>query len=202
MIALEEVGWRYDVVVPNLLANEHLEPTYLAINPKGRVPAFIVHGNILTETTAILLYIAESVPSAMLLPPVSDGIKRAQIMSRVSWLASSTLGACNRFAMPGNACLDEAARPSVQQSALRSIERDMLIMEGEMPDVGYWFGEFSIADIFAFFIFDVAGRFGIDVSAMPQLSELIARINTRPAVIEAVGWTARASLALAPRDAT
>jgi glutathione S-transferase len=200
MIALKEVGWHYDVVVPNLLLNEHLESQYLAINPKGRVPTLIVNGNILTETPAILQYIAESVPGAKLLPAVSDPIKRAQVISRVSWLASSTLAACNRFAVPGNVCADEAAKASVRQSALRSIERDLMLMDGELSADGYWFGDFTIADIFAYFIYDVAGRFGVDVSAMPRLSNLAALIGTRPTVIDSVGWTTRTSLALAAKD--
>ena len=119
-------------------------------------------------------------------------------MSRVSWLASSTLAACNRLALPG----DTAAQRDVRQSALSSIERDLMMMESDLPDDGYWFGTFTIADIFAFFVYDLAGRFGADLLAMPRLSNLAVRIGTRPAVIKSLDWTMWASETLAPKHAT
>jgi glutathione S-transferase len=203
MIALEEAAWSFHVVVQNLIADEHFKQPYPAINPKGRVPALAVDGNILTEIPAILLYIAESEPKAELLPALTDPMKRAQIMSRVSWLASSTLAACNRLALPGgNECGDTAAQRAVRQSALSSIERDLMMMESDLPDDGYWFGTFTIADIFAFFVYDLAGRFGADLLAMPRLSNLAVRIGTRPAVIKSLDWTMWASQTLAPKHAT
>ena len=198
MIALEEASWAFHVVVQNLIADEHFKQPYPAINPKGRVPALAVDDNILTEISAILLYIAESEPKAELLPALTDPMKRAQIMSRVSWLASSTLAACNRLALPG----DTAAQRDVRQSALSSIERDLMMMESDLPDDGYWFGTFTIADIFAFFVYDLAGRFGADLLAMPRLSNLAVRIGTRPAVIKSLDWTMWASETLAPKHAT
>lgn len=199
MIALEEAALAFDVIVQNVIADEQFKQPYPAINPKGRVPALAVDDNILTEIPAILLYIAESEPKAELLPTLTDPIKRAQIMSRVSWLASSTLAACNRLALPDNACGDTTAQRAVRQSALSSIERDLMMMESDLPDDGYWFGTFTIADIFAFFIYDLAGRFGTDLLAMPRLSNLAVRIGTRPAVIKSLDWTMWASQTLAPK---
>ena len=199
MIALEEAAWAFDIVVQNLIADEQFKQPYPAVNPKGRVPALAVDDNILTEIPAILLYIAESEPKAEMLPTLTDPMKRAQIMSRVSWLASSTLAACNLLALPDNACGDTAAQRSVRQSALSSIERDLMMMESDLPDDGYWFGTFTIADIFAFFIYDLAGRFGADLLAMPRLSNLAVRIGARPAVIKSLDWTRWASQTLAPK---
>lgn len=201
MIALEEAGWTYDVVVPNLLTGEHLQANYLAINPKGRVPALSVDGIVLTETPAILLFIADSAPGARLVPPVSHPMQRAQVVSRVSWLASSTLTACNRFAVPSNACTDVAAEQAVRSSALSTIRRDLLLLENEIPDQGYWMGGFSIADILIFFIFDVAQRFGVDVSEIPRLTGLVDRIGQRPRITRVTDWTIEASLKLERRHA-
>ena len=58
-IALEEVGLRYDTVRLDLAAGDQRKPEYLKINPKGRVPALITDSGILTETPAILAYIAQ-----------------------------------------------------------------------------------------------------------------------------------------------
>jgi glutathione S-transferase len=202
MIALEEVMWSFDAVIQNLIGDEHFKQPYPAINPAGRVPALAVDGNILTEIPAILLYIAESEPKAELLPPLTDPMKRAQVMSRVSWLASSTLAACNQLAQPGNTCLDITSHPWVKKSALQSIKLDLMFVESEISDEGYWFGDFTIADIFAFFIHDFAGRCGVDISAMPRLCNLAMRIGTRPAVIKSVDWTIWASQTLASKYVT
>jgi len=55
-IALEEAGVEYTLTRVNFASNEQRSPEYLAINPKGRVPALVTDDGILTETPAILAY--------------------------------------------------------------------------------------------------------------------------------------------------
>ena len=63
-IALEEAGAKYSTVRINFAADEQRDPEYLAINPKGRVPAMVTDKGILTETPAMLAFIAQSFPEA------------------------------------------------------------------------------------------------------------------------------------------
>jgi len=67
-IALEEAGATYTTVRLSFASNEQRGPEYLAINPKGRVPAMVTDRGILTETPAMLAYIAQSFPEARLAP--------------------------------------------------------------------------------------------------------------------------------------
>ena len=67
-IALQEAGADYETVRLDFRANEQRKPEYLAINPKGRVPALATDRGILTETPAILAFIAQSFPQARLAP--------------------------------------------------------------------------------------------------------------------------------------
>src|SRR3984885_14927174 len=67
-IALEEAGAEYSTVKISFAANEQRSPEYLAINPKGRVPSLVTDRGILTETPAMLAYIAQSFPPAKLAP--------------------------------------------------------------------------------------------------------------------------------------
>ena len=62
-------------------------PQYLAINPKGRVPALVTDRGILTETPAILAYVAQSFPQAKLVP--DDPFAFAQAQSFNSYLCST-----------------------------------------------------------------------------------------------------------------
>ena len=59
-IALEEAGAAYEAVRLDFRANDQRKPEYLAINPKGRVPALVTEIGILTETPAILAFVAQS----------------------------------------------------------------------------------------------------------------------------------------------
>ena len=59
-IALEEAGAAYDTRRVDFATAEQTKPDYLAINPKGRVPALVTERGVLTETPAILAYIAQS----------------------------------------------------------------------------------------------------------------------------------------------
>ena len=67
-IALEEAGAAYTAERLDFKNNQQTSPQYLAINPKGRVPALVTDRGILTETPAILAYIAQSFPQAKLVP--------------------------------------------------------------------------------------------------------------------------------------
>lgn len=68
---LEEVGCPYRMEV-KAFGPEMKTPEYLAINPMGKVPA-IKHGStIVTETGAILCYLADAFPQARLAPPAGD----------------------------------------------------------------------------------------------------------------------------------
>ena len=63
-IALEESGADYEAIRVDFKANEQRAPAYMAINPKGRVPSLVTSRGILTETPAILFFIAQSHPQA------------------------------------------------------------------------------------------------------------------------------------------
>ncbi|MCF8533737.1 MAG: glutathione S-transferase, partial [Reyranella sp.] len=68
---LEEIGCPYQVEVKQF-GPDMKSPEYLAINPMGKVPA-IKHGNtVITETGAILCYLADAFPAAKLAPPPAE----------------------------------------------------------------------------------------------------------------------------------
>jgi glutathione S-transferase len=67
-IALEDAGADYSTARISFASDEQRKPEYLAINPKGRVPALVTDKGVLTETPAILAFIAQSFPQARLAP--------------------------------------------------------------------------------------------------------------------------------------
>lgn len=86
-IALEEAGLDYEAIKISFADKEQLSPAYAQINPKARVPALAVEGGILTETGALLDYIADIAPAAGLRP--SDPVLLARMREVMYYLAST-----------------------------------------------------------------------------------------------------------------
>jgi glutathione S-transferase len=68
MTALEEIGIPFKTELVAFMRGDHRSPGYLALNPKGKVPALTVDGRVLTENVAILVWLATTFPDATLLP--------------------------------------------------------------------------------------------------------------------------------------
>jgi glutathione S-transferase len=73
-ITLAEAGAEYEAVPLDLLANHQRKPEYLALNPKGRVPALVTDKGVLTENPASLAFVAQSFPDARLLLRVTRSL--------------------------------------------------------------------------------------------------------------------------------
>jgi glutathione S-transferase len=86
-IALAEAGLAFEVVPVNFDVAQQTKPAYLAINPKGRVPALEAPEGILTETGAILEYAAALAPEAGLIP--ADPWAAAQMRAVMHYLGTS-----------------------------------------------------------------------------------------------------------------
>lgn len=68
---LEEVGVAYRTEILEY-GTTMKAPTYLAINPMGKVPAIVHAGEVVTECAAICAYLADAFPEVKLAPPVGD----------------------------------------------------------------------------------------------------------------------------------
>jgi glutathione S-transferase len=112
-IALQDAGADYSTVRISFAAEEQRKPEYLAINPKGRAPALVTGKGILTETPAILAFIAQSFPHARL-APLDDPFSFAQVQAFNSYLCS-TLHVAHAHRMRGDRWADEPAAIEAMQ---------------------------------------------------------------------------------------
>jgi glutathione S-transferase len=97
-IVLEDVGAKFALKRIRFDRNEQRSPAYLEVNPKGRVPALATPHGILTETPAMLAFIAQSYPKARL-APLHDPFAFAEMQAFNSYLCS-TPTACAATAGP------------------------------------------------------------------------------------------------------
>jgi glutathione S-transferase len=87
-IALEEAGADYEAERVDFESQAQRSPEYLAINPKGRVPALVTDQGALTETPGLLLFVAQRFPAAQL-APLADPFALAQAQEFNSYLCST-----------------------------------------------------------------------------------------------------------------
>src|SRR5947209_4517087 len=131
-IALEEAGADYAAVRLDFKANQQQSPDYLKINPKGRVPTLVTDRGILTETPAMLAFIAQSFPQARL-APLDDAFAFAQIQAFNSYLCA-TVHVAHAHKMRGARWATEETSfadmkrmvPKTVGACFALIERDML----------------------------------------------------------------------------
>ena len=87
-IALEEAGAPYEALPVDFGAQQQHSPEYLAVNPKGRVPALVTEDGTLTETPALLCFVAQRFPEAAL-APLDDPFALARLQEFNSYLCST-----------------------------------------------------------------------------------------------------------------
>jgi len=102
--ALEEVDAQYEYVEVDLMRGEGREPWFLAINPAGKVPVLIDGGQVITESAAICMHLAEKYPASRLLPPVGSP-ERTECYKWISFILTEIDAplwtiAKHRFALP------------------------------------------------------------------------------------------------------
>lgn len=84
-IVLEWMGEPYQAIL--LEEGSTWKPEYLAINPRGLVPALVENETVLTENVAILMHLADQVPHLRLAP--SPELQRSQMLSWLVYLSST-----------------------------------------------------------------------------------------------------------------
>src|SRR5712664_4679533 len=149
-IALQEAGAAYTTERIDFKSNQQNSPEYLAINPKGRVPALVTDRGILTETPAMLAFIAQSFPQAKL-APLDDAFAFAQVQAFNSYLCA-TLHVAHAHRMRGNRWADEpAAIAAMQRKVPESVASCYPLIEEKMLGGPWVMGEtYTICDPYLF----------------------------------------------------
>jgi glutathione S-transferase len=181
-ITLEESGATYEVKRLNFAENEQRKPEYLKINPKSRVPALVADQGILTETPAILVYIAQSFPKANLLP-LNDPFRLAQIQSFNSYLCS-TVHVAHAHWMRGYRWTDDApAMETMKKKVPQNVGDCFDLIEREYFKGPWVMGEtYTISDPYLFTIASWLEADGVDPKRFPKVLDHRNRMAERPAV--------------------
>ncbi len=153
---------------------------FLAMNPAGQVPVLeITPGRYLTESNAILFYLAEDSP----LWPQSR-YERAHVLSWMFFEQYShepyiaVARSVQRFLPPQHP--RRAELPTLVEKGHKALQ----LMENHLQDNAYFTGlNFSIADIALYAYTHCAGEGGFDLVPYPALRQWLQRIEAKPGYV-------------------
>jgi glutathione S-transferase len=185
-IALKDAGAKYDLKRINFSKTEQQSPAYLTINPKGRVPAMMTPRGILTETPAILAFIAQSFPEAHL-APLGDPFAFSDLQSFNSYLCS-TLHVAHAHRMRGHRWADDPASfADMQRKVPKSVGACYEMIETRMLKGPWVMGEaYTIADPYLFTLAQWLEDDGVDPARIPRVMAHRSRMAARPNVKKAI----------------
>ncbi len=147
---------------------------YLAINPKGAVPALQVGDELLTENGAILQYIGDKAGNDTLLP--GSGMDRYRAIEMLAYLGSDVH---KSFSPLFNPSLGEDARQGWKDAVGKKFD----YLERQLDGRDYLLGpSMTVADPYLFAMLGWTGKLGIDLTKWPRLAAFRKRIEERPSV--------------------
>lgn len=173
---LEECGADYEIRHIDFDKGDNKQPDFLAINPMGKLPTILVDETPITETPAIIAWLADAYPAANLAPPVGT-------TERGTWY---------RWLFFGGSCIEPALldqmlkRPAPENSGALgwgSYETVFAALEKAI-DPGPWLlgDAFSAADLYIAAELYWARSFGAPgLKENPRFTDYIERAAARPA---------------------
>ncbi len=181
-LALEEAGLAYEPVKVDFAKAEQTSTAYLKLNPKGRVPALVTEsGTVLTETGALLDYVAARNPQAGLIP---DAPEDAAHMRGVMYYLASTMHVAHAHKMRGSRWANEqssfddmkAKVPQTMADCAAYVQSDCLRGDFVVGDT------ISLADCYLFTVCSWLAGDGVPPANFPKIEAFLTRMEARDSV--------------------
>jgi glutathione S-transferase len=175
---LQELGVDFESVIVNLAAGEHRHSEFLKINPAGKLPVLVDDDLVLTESVAIVLYLAEKYPHKGFLP--TDIKQRSQVYCWLLFAVTELEQPLQRI-VRHTALYPEHLRLLAEVSLARQDFTNMVVvleehMQGHQFIVG---NTVTVADFVCAYTLDWANEVGL-LDGCPQLLQYMERMYARP----------------------
>lgn len=173
---LEEIEAPFRTVLIDFAKAEHKAPEFLAINPMGKLPTIVHRGVVVTETAAIIAYLADAFPERGLAPSLTDPLRGAYYR----WLFFTA--GCFEPALLDRMLKRPAAEPK-SSVGYGSYEEVVDVLKKAVAAGPYLLGErFSAADVYVGSELYFAMTFGApDIKGEAVFEDYVARLTQRPA---------------------
>jgi glutathione S-transferase len=175
-IALREAGLKIDLEKVDLVAKKtERGADYWSINPKGYVPALqLDNGEILTEVSALLQYLADQRPGANLLPAAGT-LERTRVVEWIGFIATELHKGFGPLWKPNT---PDAYKPIVVETLAKRLQ----YVESQLGSAYLTGAQFTVADAYLLVIVSWAKYLKVDLTPYAKLRALLDRIAARPAV--------------------
>lgn len=177
--ALEEIGLRYELHTLNIRTAEHRSAKYLAINPKGKIPAISFDGRILTESPGILYALHRSHPTAALLPMADGFPNEYQGLSDLIWCGSGLHTIVRQVRMPSRYTKGDSS--GIAADGAEKMAKECEALSARLRDGRWWYGErWSIVDVYLYWCYSTAAKGAFTLEPYPDLLAHAERVRARP----------------------
>lgn len=174
--ALEEIGVPYEDRPVDISSGEQRQPSYLEINPKGKVPALRIGEHVLAENAAILHYLHVQHPSAHLLPTPAEEPAPNAALEDLVWCSSTLHVLVRQIRMPIR--FSSTATEGVRVAGINGLTPIAERLARRLAD-RWWYGaNWSIVDVYLYWLYSTAASAGFEVPA--ALENHARRVRARP----------------------
>jgi glutathione S-transferase len=180
-IALREAGARFTLEKVDLQTRKtEANADFMDVNPKGYVPALqLESGEVLTEGTMIVQYIADLFPKSQLAPAGGT----AGHYKLLEWLGFISCELHRNL----SSMFNPALTPELKESLMAVVAKRLNWVATQLEGKSYLVGDrFTVADGYLFTILNWSNFVGLDLSPWKTIQEYIARIGSRPSVVAAL----------------
>jgi glutathione S-transferase len=175
---LQELGIDFEPIRVSLLAGENRTPAFLKINPAGKLPVLVDGDTVLTESIAIVLYLAEKYPEKRLIPTVP--VKRAELYRWLLFATTELEQPLWRITRNANLYPENRRLPADIENAREDFKPMAAVLEDHMKGREFVVGDsVTVADFVTAYTLDWANQVGL-LEGFPTLNAYMERMYQRP----------------------
>ena len=182
--SLRELGVDFEFEVVNLIAGDHQQPEFLRLNPAGKIPVLVDGDLVISESAAIVLYLAEKYPEKKLLP--ADLGTRAQVYRWVMFAMTELESPLWRITRHTALLPEDRRLPQDVTLAREDFSRMATVFEQHMAGRVFIVGHaITAADCVTAYLMDWANEQGL-LEGKPNLQAYLERMYGRPTAAQRI----------------
>lgn len=180
--ALEETGAPHELVLVDMKSNAHKAPDYLKLNPNGRVPTLVDGDQVIYESAAIMMHIADKHPNSGLAPAPGTP-ERARYYQWLVYMTNTVQEAYMSYFHADYYAKSDAAIAEVKATSEARLQPLFAVLDKALEKGPYLLGErFSGADIFLMMMARWSRNMAKPASTYPNIKRCVDLVLARPAV--------------------
>ncbi|KGJ88025.1 glutathione S-transferase family protein [Thalassotalea sp. ND16A] len=181
---LEELKVDYELITVDRKSNAQKSSDYLALNPAGRIPTLIADKLVIFESPAICIHLAETHPSANLIPPVGDP-NRALFLQWMMYLTNTVQAELMVYFYPQKHTTDTSSASHIATAQEQRITEMFELLDDELENKDFLVGNsISVCDHFLFMLAVWADEFNKPPLSFNNLSRYLCNLAKRDAIIK------------------